>query len=106
MVKHGDNLADNTLNSIGLSALQARVEAKVDMGIRSVPNFVHPRPLGSMYRPVPVLMPRNLLGAAWLQFCIYMADFDREWRLCVACGRPFEVTRSDRTTCLRPGCKK
>jgi hypothetical protein len=35
-------------------------------------------------------MPANLLGAAWLQFYIYVADFDKEWRLCAACGRPFK----------------
>ena len=44
-------------------------------------------------------MPAGLLGAAWLQFCIHVANFDKEWRLSVACGRPFEVPRRDLTTC-------
>lgn len=61
------------------------------------------------YRPVPVLMPRSLLGAAWFQFFSYVSDFDRDWRLCAnpACGLPFLVERDDQIT--RPGsdaCRK
>lgn len=103
---YGQKRTDDKVLSVGLSALQERVREKIDLEVRFVPNFEHPRPLGGAYRPVPVLMPRNLLSAAWLQFCVYVADFDRDWRLCVACGRPFEVSRADRTTCRRPGCQK
>jgi hypothetical protein len=46
-------------------------------------------------------MPINLLAAAWLQFCIYVADLDREWRLCKVCGRPFSFARSHRRTCSK-----
>jgi hypothetical protein len=107
VVRYGENPTDRTVFFIGLSTLQELVWPKIDLEVRFVPNFGHPRPLGGIHRPVPVLMPRDLLSAVWLQFCISLADFDYEWRLCVACGRPFEVTRSDQTTCpSRPGCKK
>ena len=102
----GQERTDDKVLAAGLSALQEQVRQKVDLEIRFVPDREHPRPLGGSYRPVPVLMPRNLLSAVWLQLLVYLADFDREWRLCVACGRPFEVSRSDRTTCRRPGCQK
>ena len=46
-------------------------------------------------------------SAAWIQFCLYVADFDRERRPCVACGRPFKVTRRDLRTCLdSKACQK
>jgi hypothetical protein len=106
-VRVGDNLADRRVLLAGLGALQELVWPKIDLEVTFGMNFNHPRPLGGLFRPVPLLMPRDLLSAVWLQFCIDMADFDYEWRLCVACGRPFEVTRSDQTTCpSRPGCKK
>lgn len=88
-----------------LTDVEERVLDKLDLTLRFMPNGEHPRPLGNNYRPVPVLMPANLLGAAWLQFRIYVADFDSEWRLCEVCGRPFELTRSDRMTC-RGACQK
>jgi hypothetical protein len=107
VVEHEQELTDGEVLSVALSALQARIREKVDLELRFEPNFEHPHPLGGLYRPVPVLMPRSLLGAAWLQILLYVADFNREWRLCVACGRPFKVTRNDQTTC--PGsaaCQK
>jgi hypothetical protein len=102
-------LPDDDALSIGLSALEARVQERVDLTARMVPDFGHARRLGDFYRPVPVLMPRSLLGAAWLQFLIYVSDFDRDWRLCANpnCGQPFLVERRDQTTC--PGsaaCRK
>jgi hypothetical protein len=107
VVRVGDNLADRRVLLAGLGALQELVWPKIDLEVTFGMNFNHPRPLGGLFRPVPLLMPRDLLSAVWLQFCIDLADFDHEWRLCVACGRPFEVTRSDQTTCpSRPGCKK
>jgi hypothetical protein len=107
MVFHRQERSDATVLSVGLSDLQQRILGKLDLVMTFGRNFDHPHKLGNLYRPVPTLMPANLLGAAWLQFCLYVADFDRRWRLCVACGRPFEVTRSDLTTC--PGsdaCQK
>jgi hypothetical protein len=104
-----DQLPDDVVLSIGLSALEARVQERVDLTATMAPDFGHERPLGDLYRPVPLLMPRGLLGAAWLQFWIFVSDFDRYWRLCAnpACGLPFLVERSDQTTC--PGseaCRK
>jgi hypothetical protein len=104
-----NQLPEKEVFSIGLSALEARVQERVELTPRTVPDFGHERPLGNIYRPVPVLMPRNLLGAAWLQFWVYVSDFDRDWRLCAnpACGQPFLVDRSDQITC--PGseaCRK
>jgi hypothetical protein len=99
MVLHGQVLTDATVLSVGLSDLQQRILGKLDLDMTFGQNFGHPHKLGNLYRPVPTLMPANLLGVAWLQFCLYVADLDREWRLCVMCGRPFELTRSDRMTC-------
>jgi hypothetical protein len=104
-----NQLPDDDVLSIGLSALEARVKERIELTPSMAPDFGHERPLGNFYRPVPVLMPRSLLGAAWLQFWVYMSDIDREWRLCAnpACGLPFLVERSDQITC--PGseaCRK
>ena len=69
-------------------------------------NLEHPQPLAG-YRPIPVLMPEDLLSACWLQFCLRLADFDRDWRICKGCDLPFQVIRQDQSTC--PGsaaCKK
>jgi hypothetical protein len=46
-------------------------------------------------------MPRSLFAAAWLLFCIYVADLDREWRLCEVCGRVFSFARSYRRICSK-----
>ena len=48
-------------------------------------------------------------SACRLQFCIYVADFDRAWQLCANpnYGLPFPVTRKGLLTC--PGseaCRK
>ena len=99
MVWRGEKPTGDRALSVMLTDLEERILAKLDLTLAFMPNGEHPRPLGDRYRPVPVLMPASLLGAAWLQFCIYVADFDKGWRLCVACGRPFEVPRRDLTTC-------
>ena len=39
------------------------------------------------------LSPRSLLGALWLQAALSIAEH-KEFRRCVTCGRPIEISRS------------
>jgi len=104
-----DQLPDRDALSIGLSALQARLQERIELAVMMVPDFAHARRLRGLYRPIPILMPQSLLGAAWLQFLAFVSDFDRDWRLCANpnCGQPFLVERRDQTTCPgKEACRK
>ncbi len=100
-------VTDKRAFTIAVQAIQDRICEKMVLVVNFGSNFKHPYPLKASERPIPVMMPADLLSAAWLQFCLYFADFNRNWRLCEACHRPFRLQRSDQVTCPKiESCRK
>ena len=70
--------------------LQSMVNEKLEEN--SCPGIVHSSEGG---RPSLQIIPKNLLGAMWLQLAAAMAG-SKEYRACADCGKWFEISRDGR----------